>query len=145
MSLTETIQEQIKAALRKGDKQRLGVLRMVLSELKVAQVSGGQYDEVAVVHSYAKKLQSAAAQYEGLHVSERAEQCRAELSVVEEFLPTQMTQQQVEALVEGLIAERGYGPRDIGTIMREIMAAHKDVVEGRLVQKIVKDKLSERP
>jgi len=145
VSLKDAVREKMKAALKEGDKQRLGVLRMVLSELKVAQASGKQYDEMDVIRSYAKKLRKAAAQYDELNLPDKGEECRAELAIVEEFLPKQMARQEVEALVEELIAERGYGPRDIGKVMREIMTAHKDTVDGHLVQQVVKEKLSAQP
>ena len=60
MSLQESIADALKAALRSGEKKRLGILRMMLTELQVARASGGPFDELAVIKAYAKKLRKAA-------------------------------------------------------------------------------------
>ncbi len=90
MSLPERMSEDLKAALRAGQRRRAGVLRMLLSELKVAETSGKQVDELAVVNSYARKLRKAAERYEQLNLPDKAGESLVELAIVEEFLPLQM-------------------------------------------------------
>jgi len=144
MNIEQTIREQVKVALKARQKQRLAVLRMVLSELKVAQASGTEYDELEVVKAYAKKLRKNVAEYEGLNLPEKADESRAELAIVGEFLPKQMDREQIEALVATAVKERDYGPRDLGRLMKQIMSEHGDSVDGRLVHQIAREKLSER-
>jgi len=143
MSLQDKLGEQMKAAMRERDKVRLGVLRMVLSELKVAEASGHEFDELSVVKSYAKKLRGAAEEYERLNRADKAQEALAELSIVEEFLPRQMERAEVEKIVGQIIEQNGYGLRDLGKIMKAVMGEHGDRADGRLVQQIAREKLSE--
>ena len=144
MNIEETIREQAKVALKARQKQRLAVLRMLLSELKVAELSGAEYDELQVVKAYAKKLRKNVAEYENLNLPDRAEESRAELAIVGEFLPQQMGREQIEALVETAVKEHDYGPGDLGRLMKQIISEHGDSVDGRLVHQIAREKLSER-
>ncbi len=117
---------------------------MLLSELKVAEASGEDFDETAVVKSYAKKLRKSASEYEKLNHPEKAEELLAELKVVEEFLPAQLSASEIEALVSRLLEQNDYGPRDLGRLMKAVMGEHGDRVDGGLVQQIAARKLSER-
>ena len=141
--MQERIADGLKDALRSGDKTRLGVLRMVLSELEVARASGKEVDEVAVVKAYAGKLRKSAEQYRRLNLPDQAGALLAELDVVEQFLPRQMGRDEVEALVVELIEKNDYGPRDLGRLMKTVMSMHGDLVEGRLVQQIARERLSD--
>ena len=132
----------VQRAMRGGDKERLSVLRMLLSELKVAETSGREFDEPAVVKSYAKKLRNAAEQYRGLDLPEEARKAEAELAIVEEFMPRQMAPSEVEKLVRQIVEENDYGPRDLGRVMKAVMGAHGDEVDGRLVQEIARTALA---
>ena len=144
MSLRDELSESMKAAMRSRDKKRLSVLRMVLSELKVADASGKEVDDLAVVKSYARKLKKAAEEYDGLGRQDRADEARAEMAIVEEFLPAQMGEEQLDELVAKLIEDNSYGPRDLGKVMKAVMAQYGDQVDGRTVQQIAKQKLSEQ-
>jgi len=144
MSLRDQLGESMKAAMRSRDRKRLSVLRMVLSELKVADASGKEVDELAVVKSYASKLKKAAEQYDGLGLQDKADEAREEMAVVEEFMPAQMGEGQLAELVAKLIEENSYGPRDMGKVMKAVMAEYGDQVDGRTVQQIAKQKLDER-
>ncbi|MFP4028877.1 MAG: GatB/YqeY domain-containing protein [Candidatus Brocadiia bacterium] len=144
MSLEEEISEQLKQAMRSGDKQRLSVLRMLLSELKVAGTSGEELDEMSVVKSYAKKLRKGAEEYEELGQDEKADEVNQELEIVEEFLPEQMDRADVEALIDEIIAEKELsGPRDIGIVMKTVMGEYGEVVEGQIANEIAREKLQE--
>jgi hypothetical protein len=134
--------EQMKQALKAGRRERLGALRMLKSELEVAQASGRDYDPVQVVRSHAGTLRKSAEEYEELGLKERAEALRGQLAVVEEFLPEQMGREQLEELIDGLIRDNEYGPGDVGRLMGELMGRHGDVVDGRLANEIARQKLA---
>jgi len=144
MSLREELSEKMKAAMRSRDAKRLSVLRMVLSELNVADASGQQYDEVSVVKAYAKKLKNTVEEYQRLALPDKVREAQEELRVVEEFLPQQMSQAEIEKLVVELIERENFGPRDIGRLMKAVMGEHGDRADGRLVQQIAKEKLAQR-
>ena len=141
MSTTDEIAQQMKQALKAGEKERLQVLRMLLSELKVAAASGKDYDEAAVLTSYANRLKKNAEEYEKLGLGEKAEEARRELAVAEEFLPSQLEQGEIEQLVDQIIAENDLGPRDLGRAMNILMGEHAGQVDGRTAQEIVRRKL----
>lgn len=142
MSLRDTLTEGVQRAMRGGDKERLSVLRMLLSELQVAEASGREFEESAVVKSYAKKLRNTADQYKELNLPNEARKAEAELAIVEEFMPRQMEPSEVEGIVARIIEENDYGPRDLGRVMKAVMAAHGDRVDGRLVQEIARNRLA---
>jgi uncharacterized protein YqeY len=134
VALAEELAEAMQQALREGHRERLRALRMLKAELQVAQTSGKDFKDSDVVKSYANKLRKSAEEYEQLALGERAAAMRADLGVVEEFLPPQMERSAIEELVTGLVREHDYGPRDIGKVMKAIMGEHGDVVDGRVVQ-----------
>jgi uncharacterized protein YqeY len=134
MTLQETISEQMKQALKAGARDRLRVLRLLKTELQVAQSSGRDYDEVAVVRAYANSLRKTAEEYERRGRPELAEGVHADLKVVDEFLPGQMSAEDLEGLIAALIERNGYGPGDVGKLMRTLMAEHGAEVDGRLAQ-----------
>ena len=143
MSIRDEVTERLKKAMKSGDKETVGVLRMLLSELKVAERSGSDYDEMDVIQSYAKKLRKNVEEYEDLDRDDKAEESRRELAVVEEFLPEQMDRGEIEELVESIVAENDYGPRDLGKVMKQVMSDHGDRVDGNVVQEVAREKLAE--
>ena len=144
MSLRDELTEGVQRAMRGRDKERLSVLRMLLTEFQVAETSGREVDEAAVVRSYAKKLRKVADQYKELNLPDEACKAEAELAIVEEFMPRQMEPSEVEAIVARIIEENDYGPRDLGRVMKAVMAEHGDRVDGRQVQEIARNRLAER-
>lgn len=134
MTLQETISEQMKLALKAGSKDRLRVLRLLKSELQVAERSGKDFDEVEVLRSYANSLRKSAEEYERHGRPDVAAGLHADLKVIEEFLPRQISAEALEELIAGLIKREGYGPGDVGKLMRTLMAEHGGQVDGRLAQ-----------
>jgi uncharacterized protein YqeY len=128
--------------MKAGDTARVRALRKLAAELQVAATSGRRFDEVAVIKSYAGALRASAEEYEQLGVEDRAEAVRAELAVVEEFLPAQMSRPEIEELVGRIIGENQYGPRDLGKVMKAVMSGHGDVVDGRTASEVARELLS---
>ena len=142
MTIRERLSEEMRRALKAGRKKRLRVLRMLRSELQVAETSGRDFDEIDVIKSYARTLQDSAEEYEELDRPEQAEKARRDLEVVQEFLPTPMSRGELEELIQTLVDEHDYGPRDLGKVMKAVMSEHGDRVDGRLAQEIAREKLS---
>jgi len=99
------IADGMKTALKAGDKERLGVLRMMKSEIDAVETRDGKVDPEQVVLGYAKKLQKAIDEYERLGRADAVEQNRRELAVVEEFLPEALTDEELSAAVDQIVAE----------------------------------------
>lgn len=138
MTIQQTISEQMREALRSGARERLRVLRLMKTELQVAERSGQEFDEVAVLRSYANSLRKTADEYERRGRQELAEAIRKDLQTIEEFLPGQMSAEDLEATIAALIEREGYGPGDVGKLMRSLMAEHAGQVDGRLAQQVAR-------
>ena len=140
------ISDALKQAMKARDAARTSVLRMLLAEIKTLETSGRKdVDPASAVASYAKRLDKSIEEYTSLGQAERADALKAERAIVAEFLPKQLGPDDTEAVVDAALAEHAeLGPRDIGKAMKLIMADHKGEVDGKLVNELVRRKLTER-
>jgi uncharacterized protein len=138
-SYYERIQTDMKAAMKAGDKPRLQVLRMLLSDLKKKADTQddplAEADECAVLQRAVKTRADTVAQATAAGRLEIAQQEQAEIEVVQAYLPRQMTAEEVVAKVRDLAAEIGYaGGKDTGRFMKEWMARFQGLADGKQVQ-----------
>ncbi|MCA9000306.1 MAG: GatB/YqeY domain-containing protein [Planctomycetes bacterium] len=142
MSLFEQIQADVVAAMKAGDQQRRDTLRMVVAAIKNKAIeSGGDRGDVqddvvvGVLVSAVKSRKDSVEQYESAGREELAAQERAEIEVIQSYLPQPLTEEETEALVKSTIAELGVtSKKELGKVMKAIMASHKGRVEGKLIQ-----------
>ena len=134
------VTEQMKAAMKSGDTKRRDVLRMLLAEMKNVELAG-EADDPQAVAAYAKRLAKGVEEMTSAGADDRAADMQAELDIVGEFLPRQLSDEELEALIDQIIAGGNYGPKDIGQVMRELMSAHRNEVDGRKANQIVRAKL----
>jgi uncharacterized protein YqeY len=128
------LQADIHAALRAGDKTRLGALRMLLSDARRREIDGGKEIDEAGLAEVAAKLvrqrKESAEQFEAGKRPELAERERAELAVLEAYLPPPLGEDELAALIEESLRETGAAtPRDMGKAMaylRPKIAARAD-------------------
>jgi uncharacterized protein YqeY len=134
----------MKVAMKAGDKPRLEVIRMLVSELKKraidAQVDDLPDDEEAAVLQKAIKTRTdTVAQATAAGRAEIAAKEQAEIEVIQSYLPKQMTAEEVGAKVREVAAAIGYqGGKDTGRFMKEWMAKYKGLADGKLVQEALK-------
>jgi uncharacterized protein YqeY len=146
MGLKEKISEDMKTAMKSGDKFRLETLRTLRAVLleKEIEKRGGQGvvtpdDEIGVLTAAAKKRRESIEMFEkgGL-----VDQETRELAIIQEFLPKQMTMEEVTLLVKNIIAETGAASAaDFGKVMPAVMKQVKGKADGRAVQELVKQLL----
>jgi uncharacterized protein YqeY len=143
VSVAEQVQQDAQAALKAGDRQRAGALRLIVSELQRAIKDGGDVDEVEVLQRERKRrLESAEAYREG-NRDDLAETEESEAALIESYLPEQMGDDELAAIVEGAIAESGASsPRDMGNVMKVVMPKVKGRADGKRVSAAVKEKLT---
>lgn len=130
--------------MKARDRQRLSVVRMLLSEIRSAELADTDAPPTAqqVVAAYAKRLRKSADEYRKLGSAERAAQAEEEFAIVEEFLPKPLTREQLEPIIEQMIRdEQVSAPRQMGQVMKRLMREHGERVDGRLAQEIVRAKL----
>lgn len=144
MSYQEKLTADMKAALKAGEKERLGVIRLMINALKEEQLRAGKDDldegeEVAVLRKMIKARRDAVAQAEELGRADVAGAEAAEITVIEAYLPSMMSSDELTAKVGELAQEIGYeGPKDTGRFMKEWMNRYKGLAEGRDVQAALK-------
>lgn len=143
MSLFETIQADVIKAMKAGENQRRDTLRMVIAAIKNKAIdSGGDRGAIdddtvmTALLSAVKSRKDSVEQYESAGREELAAQERAEIKIIQTYLPQPLTEEETEALVKATIAEVGAtSKKDLGKVMKAIMATHKGRVEGKLIQR----------
>lgn len=151
MSLKEQIDAQIKLAMKAKDKVRLETVRSikkVILEKEVSVRPSGQEglteaQELEVLTQLAKQRRESIEQYRQAGRQDLAENEAAELAIIEEYLPRQLSEAEVEAAITEIIAQVGATSlKDLGKVMGPVMQQLKGQADGKRVQEIVKAKLS---
>lgn len=151
MSLKDRISEDIKTAMKAKDKLRLETVRsikkVILEEESTARGKGQDEltadQELAILTRLAKQRKDAIEQYNNANRSDLAEKEAAELTIIEEYLPAQMSDEEIAAVVDDLIAKTGAASaKDMGKVMGPAMKALKGRADGAKVQALVKAKLA---
>jgi len=138
LTIAETIRDDVTSALKAGDRGRAGALRLVLSELQKA-AKEGEGDELSVLRRERKRRRDAESAFRDAGRAELAAQEGGEAELIETYLPTELSDAELEALVSRAVAETdAKGPRDMGAVIRHVMAAAEGRVDGRRVSSLVK-------
>ncbi|HEX9656787.1 MAG TPA: GatB/YqeY domain-containing protein [Bacteroidota bacterium] len=150
MTLKDKISSDLKLAMKSGDKLRLETLRSLRAVLMEKEIEkrGPDFkglkpeDELAAVSTAAKKRRESIEQFEKGGREDLAQQERSELQIIQEYLPEQMSGDDVKAHVRGVIASAGAeGQKDFGKVMPVVMKELKGKADGRVIQEIVKELL----
>jgi uncharacterized protein YqeY len=142
MTLAERVKEDLTTAMKAGERERVGALRLVLSELQKAAKEGGD-DEVTVLRRERKRRREAAEAFRKGDRPELAEQEDSEAAIIEAYLPAEMSDDELRAIVEDAVRESGAeSPRDMGKVMPVAMAAVHGRADGKRVSQLVKDALT---
>jgi uncharacterized protein YqeY len=129
-------------AMKAGEKERVGALRLVLSELQKA-VKDGQGDELAVLRRERKRRLEAAAQFRDGGRPELADQEETEAKLIETYLPAELGDEELDALVAAAIAETGAtSQKDMGQVMKAVMAKAGGRADGKRTSARVREALS---
>jgi len=142
MSVKERVIEELKSAMKAQDKLRTSVLRMILADIKIADTSGkpkDQIDYAEVVRGYHKKLKKTREEYERLNLPEKVKELEGEIAIVEEYLPKQLSNDEIRKIVEEVIKTNNYTAKEMGVAMKQIMSKQGSVVDGKKVQTILKE------
>ena len=138
MAILEQIKTDLQGAMRAGDKERVGALRMVLSELQRAAKEGGE-DELAVLRRERKRRLEAASAYRDAGHADRAGGEEAEAELIGSYLPAELSQEELEAIVGQAVRDSGaQSPKDMGAAMKHAMAAVDGRADGKRVSEFVR-------
>lgn len=151
MSLQQRIQSDLTTAMKAREKERTSALRMVIAEMKNAAVAAGrgpqgELSDVEVERILArevKRRQDSAASFRDGGREDRAEAEEREAAIYAEYLPEELSEEELLAIVEEAIATTGAtGPSDVGAVMKEVMPRIGQRAPGQRVSAMVRSKLS---
>jgi uncharacterized protein YqeY len=141
MSVLAKLQEDMKAAMKSGQKERLQVIRMLISDVKNIDLAPKKVTEEEAVAAYAKKLRKGAEEYEKLGKPAEVAQLKAELAIVEEYLPKKASAEETEALVEAFLGQHAFTEKDMGRATGMFMKAHGTQVDPGLANAAIERRL----
>lgn len=141
-NLTEKIRQDLTDSMKARDAQRTSTLRLLQSALKNEQIEKGHEladeEAQAVIRRAVKQRQDSIEQYEKGNRPELAQKEAAELTILESYLPQQLSDVEVEKIVQDIVQMVGaVSKKDVGRVMKEVMAKHKGVIDGKKVQEIL--------
>lgn len=149
MSLKEKLQNDLTAAMRARDEIKSSTIRMILTSIKNEEVSGKEARDlsdaevITVLSREAKKRREAAEAFDQAGAKDRADQERAEGVVIAEYLPKQLSEEEIKALIAEAIAETGANsPAQMGLVMKSLQPKTAGKADGGLVSSLVKAALA---
>jgi uncharacterized protein YqeY len=142
LAIAEQIKSDVATAMKAGDRERVGALRLVLSELQKAE-KDGDGDEQAVLRRERKRRRESETAYRDAGREDLAATEAYEAGVIEAYLPEELGDDQLDALVRQAIADTGAaGPRDMGKVIKQVMAAAGGRADGKKVSSKAKELLN---
>jgi uncharacterized protein len=144
VSVAEQVQDDARSALKAGDRQRAGALRLIASELQRAAKDGGaEVDEIEVLQRERKRRLESAQAYRDGDREDLAATEEAEAALIGTYLPSQLGDAELAEIVTAAVAESGASsPRDMGNVMKLVMPQIKGRADGKRVSAAVKEKLT---
>ena len=141
MDLQSRLTEDMKAAMKSGQKDRLQVIRMLLSDVKNIDLMPNKPTAEQAVEAYGKKLRKSLEEYEKLGKSDEVAKLRAEIAIVDEYLPKKLSPEETAVLVDQFLASNTFTAKDMGKAMGAFLKLHGGQVEGATVNKLLRDRL----
>lgn len=148
MDLNQELEADLKEAMKLRDEVRLTTLRLLKSALKNYEIEVGHdlsmQEALSVLQKEAKKHQDSIEQYEKANRDDLAKDEKAELEVIEKYLPEQMPEDQVAKLVDEAIQQTGAtGPADMGKVIGVVRDKAQGQADGTLIAKLAKERLNQ--
>lgn len=145
MTLKQQITDDMKAAMRGGEKDRLGVIRLILAAIKQREVDERiELDDVqtlTVLEKMVKQRKDSISQYQAANRQDLADVELAEMKIIETYLPAKLGDEEIDALITAAIAETGASSaRDMG----KVVAAVKEKAAGRADMGVVSGRIKAR-
>jgi uncharacterized protein len=137
------IEQDLKAAMKSGDKRRVATLRLLLSTLKNEKIQAQRdltAEEVeAVLRRSVKQRKDSIEQYGRGGRQDLVDAETEELAILEGYLPKGLSEAEIEATLKDVIREKGFSSsKDVGLAMKELMARHRGRVDGKQAQEIAR-------
>ena len=142
MAIADTVKQDLAAAMKAGEKDRVAALRLVLSELQKAEKAGDS-DELAVLRRERKRRLEAAQAFREAGRPELADGEEAEAELIAGYLPAELSDDELRQIVRDAIEEAGAtSPRDMGMVMKAAMPRGGGRADGKRVSALVQECLA---
>ena len=142
MELLARLQEDMKTALKGGDKNRLSVIRMLLSDVKNIDLAPKPTTAEEAVAAYTKKLRKTMDEFQKLGKTAEVDQLKYEIGVAEAYLPKKASAEETEKLVDTFLASQSFGEKQMGQAMGAFMKAHGPQVDAGIANQLLRKKLA---
>jgi uncharacterized protein YqeY len=144
-NLIPRLQTDMKLALKAGEKEKLGVIRMLLADARAADLQKPPSTPQKMVAAYHKRLGKSREEYQKLNDASQVQQLDAEMKIVETYLPKQADAAETNAKVDAFLAEHAeFGPRDIGKATGLFMKSNGGSVDAKAANARIRDVLASR-
>jgi uncharacterized protein len=139
-------EDDLKSAMKAGDKRKVATLRLLIAALKNERIQAGreltQSEVESAVRRAVKQRKDSIEQFEKGGRADLVEAEKAELQILESYLPQGMSDPELEAAIRAIVAEKGFtSGRDVGPLMKEVMARHRGRADGKRAQEIARQLL----
>ena len=145
--MLDQLQEELISAMKAGDKPRMTGLRNIIGKLKASQIDKGEEltgnESLKILKSAAKQLKESVEQYKKGGRDDLAEKELFELSLLDKYLPEQLSQDEIRTTVKNTIKSTGAeSMQEMGKVMGAVMKELAETADGKLVQQIVQEELN---
>src|SRR3954470_15758617 len=140
--LQQRLTDDMKSAMRSGEKGRLSVIRMLLSDVRNIDLDPKKPTAEQVVASYAKKLRKSSEEYEKLDKPEEVKKLKFEIEVAESYLPKKASAEDTARLVDEFLSKNTFTEKQMGRAMGMFMKQHGSDVEPGTANQLLKQKLA---
>ena len=142
MEMLSRLQEDMKVAMKSGDKTRLSVIRMLISDVRNIDLAPKPTTAEEAVSAYAKKLRKSREEYQKLGKAAEADRLGYEIGVVENYLPKKASADETAKLVDEFLAKQSFSEKQFGQAMGAFMKAHGGQVDAATANQLLKQKLA---
>ena len=149
MSIKEQLMADMKAAMKAKEEGKLALntIRMARAHIRQAEIDNGHADfnddqALAVLRKEVKQRKETLSEIESSGREDLVEQTKAEIDVLEKYLPAEMTPEAVEAAVKEIVDAMDPGQKNMGSVMKAVMAKLKGQADGKLINQIVRKLLA---
>jgi len=142
MDLQLRLQEDMKTAMKAGQKDRLQVIRMLLNDVKNVDLMPNKPTAVQAVEAYTKKLKKSLEEYHKLGKHDEVEKLKFEIGVAEEYLPKKASPEETDKLVDEFLAKNSFTEKQIGQATGMFLKAHGAQVDSALANAALRKRLA---
>ncbi|HPI71879.1 MAG TPA: GatB/YqeY domain-containing protein [bacterium] len=147
MSILERLTEDMKEAMKRGDKERLSTIRLLRGQIKDAEINKraalSEEEELAVLTNAAKKRRESIEAFTNAQRDDLAAKEKSELEVIQTYLPSPLSNAEIETIVQQALVESGAQTiKDLGKVMQLVAPKTRGRADGKMVTDLVRNKLS---